>query len=102
MSFAQVPMQFEPVELHVVDAFGQQDVPEYFQQFAKAITEDVSVMSGPQAQAWIQAILAEIASFKKLGVYEEIPREHATTKKDQEQVKDFEVSGLTGNARARN
>ena len=30
-SFSHVPMQFEPLELHVVDALGQQDVPEYFQ-----------------------------------------------------------------------
>ena len=43
-------MQFEPLELHVVDSLGQQDVPDYFQQPAKAITEDVSVMRGPQAQ----------------------------------------------------
>ena len=69
MSLSRVPMQFEP---HVVDALVQQDVPEYFQQAAKAITEDVSVMRGPQAQEWIQAILEEIASFKKLGVYEEL------------------------------
>ena len=34
-------MQLEPLELHVVDALGQQDVPEYFQQPAKATTEDV-------------------------------------------------------------
>ena len=27
MSFAGVPLQFEPVELHVVDALGQQDIP---------------------------------------------------------------------------
>ena len=27
-----VPMQFEPLELHVVDALGQQEVPDYFQQ----------------------------------------------------------------------
>ena len=32
MSFSQVPMQLEPLELHVVDALGQQDVPDYFQQ----------------------------------------------------------------------
>ena len=42
-----VPMQFE---LHVIDALGQQEVPDYFQQPAKAITEDVSVMRGPYAQ----------------------------------------------------
>ena len=47
--FCSVPMQFEPLELHVVDALGQQEVPDYFQQPAKAITEDVSVMRGPQA-----------------------------------------------------
>ena len=46
MSLGQVPMQFESLELHVVEALGQQDVPEYFHQPAKAITEDVSVMKG--------------------------------------------------------
>ena len=38
MSFSHVPMQFEPLELHVVDALGQQDVPDYFQQPAKVIS----------------------------------------------------------------
>ena len=66
-------MQLE-LELHVVDALGQQGVPDYFQQPAKAITEDVSVMRGPQAEEWIQAIPEGIESFKKLGVYEECPR----------------------------
>ena len=61
-------LQFEPVELHVVDALGQQDVPEYFQPLAKAVSEDVNVTRDPQGQAWIQALLEEIASFKKLGV----------------------------------
>ena len=65
-------MQFEPLELHVVDALGQQEVPDYFQQPAKAITEDVSVMRGPQAQKWILAVREEIESFKRLGVYEEV------------------------------
>ena len=69
-----VPMQFEPLELHVIDALGQQEVPDYFQQPAKAITEDVSVMHGPHAQEWIAAVLEEIESFKKLGVYEEVPK----------------------------
>ena len=59
--FCSVPMQFEPLELHVVDALGQQD---YFQQPAKAITEDVSVMRGPQAQEWVLAVREEIESFK--------------------------------------
>ena len=62
-----VPMQFEPLELHVIDALGQQEVPDYFQQPAKAITEDVSVMKGPYAQEWIAAVLEEIESFKKRG-----------------------------------
>ena len=62
LSFSHVPMQFEPLELHVVDALGQQDVPDYFQQPAKEITEDVSVMRGPQAQEWIQAVREEIES----------------------------------------
>ena len=73
MSFGQVPMQFEPLELHAVDALGQQDVPDYFQQPAKAITEDISVVRGPQAEEWIQAVCEDIESFKKLGVYEEMP-----------------------------
>ena len=51
--FRSVPMQFEPLELHVVDALGQQEVPDHFQQPAKAITEDVSVMRGPHALEWI-------------------------------------------------
>ena len=74
-----VPMQFEPLELHVIDALGQQEVPDYFQQPAKAITEDVSVMRGPYAQEWIAAVLEEIESFKKLGVYEEVPKGSATS-----------------------
>ena len=78
-AFSSVPMQFEPLELHVVDALGQQDVPDYFQQPAKAITEDVSAMRGPQAQEWIQAVCEEIESFKRLGVYEEVPRKDATS-----------------------
>ena len=69
MSFSQVPMQFEPLELHVVEALGEQDVGEYFQQPAKAITEEVSVMRGPQAEEWIQAVC----------VYEEMPKENATS-----------------------
>ena len=74
-----VPMQFEPLELHVIDALGQQEVPDYFQQPAKAITEDVSVMKGAYAQEWIAAVLEEIESFKRLGVYEEAPRGQATS-----------------------
>ena len=52
-------LQAQCAELHVVNALGQQDVPEYVQQPAKAITEDVSVMHGPEAEVWIQAILEE-------------------------------------------
>ena len=77
--FSSVPMCFEPLELHVVDALGQQEVPDYFQQPAKAITEDVSVMKGPDALEWIQAVQEEIESFKRLGVYEEVPRGKATS-----------------------
>ena len=77
--FCSVPMQFEPLELHVVDALGQQAVPDYFQQPAKAVTEDVSVMRGPQAQEWILAVREEIESFKRLGVYEEVPKRSATS-----------------------
>ena len=73
------PLQFEPLELHVIDALGQQEVPDYFQQPAKAITEDVSVMKGPHAQEWIAAVLEDIESFKRLGVYEEVPKGSATS-----------------------
>ena len=55
----------------MIDALGQQEVPDYFQQPAKAITEDVSVMRGPYAQEWIAAVLEEIESFKRLGVQRE-------------------------------
>ena len=34
-AFSSVPMQFEPLELHVVDALGQHEVPDDFQQPAK-------------------------------------------------------------------
>ena len=61
--FSSVPMQFEPLELHVVDALGQQELPDYFQQPAKAITEDVNVMRGPDALEWIRAVQEEIESF---------------------------------------
>ena len=64
-AFSSVPMQFEPLELHVVGALGQQEVPDYFQHPAKAITEDVSVMQGPQAQEWTQAVCEEIESLKR-------------------------------------
>ena len=77
--FSSVPMRFEPLELHVVDALGQQGVPDYFQQPAKAITEDVNVMRGPDALEWIRAVQEEIESFKRLGVYEEVPRGKATS-----------------------
>ena len=50
---SSVPLRFEPLELHVVDALGQQEVPDYFQQPAKAISEDVSVLRGPYALEWI-------------------------------------------------
>ena len=70
--FRSVPMQFEPLELHVVDALelhvvdalAQQEVPDYFQQPAKAITEDVSVMRGPYALEWISAVREEIESIR--------------------------------------
>ena len=55
---SHVPMQFEPLELHVVDALCQQDVPECFQQPAKAITEVSKCharFSG--RREWIQAVL---------------------------------------------
>ena len=78
-AFCSVPMQFEPLELHVVDALGQQEVPDYFQKPAKAITEDVSVTRGPQALEWIQAVREEIESFKRLGVYEEVLKKNATS-----------------------
>ena len=71
MSFSHLPMQFEP---HAVDALSQQDVKEYFEQPAKAITEDVSVMRGPQAEEWIQAAREEIESLKKIVAYEEMSK----------------------------
>ena len=40
----------------------------------------MSVMRGPHAQEWIQAVCEEIESLKCLGVYEEVPRKDAVTK----------------------
>ena len=36
-------------------------------------------MKGPDALEWIQAVREEIESFKRLGVYEEVPRRKATS-----------------------
>ena len=36
-------------------------------------------MRGLQAQEWIQAVCEEIESFKRLGVYEEVPKKSATS-----------------------
>ena len=36
-------------------------------------------MKGPHAQEWIAAVLEEIESFKRLGVYEEVPKGSATS-----------------------
>ena len=36
-------------------------------------------MKGPHAQEWIAAVLEEIESFKRLGVYEEVPKGQATS-----------------------
>ena len=36
-------------------------------------------MKGPYAQEWIAAVLEEIESFKRLGVYEEVPKGDATS-----------------------
>ena len=79
-SFASVALNLrEPIELRVVDAVSQQDVPECFQQPAKAISEEVCVMRGPQAEAWKQAVLDEVTLFQKLGVYAEVPKSETTT-----------------------
>ena len=71
MSFATIPLQLEPADLHVTDALGQQDVPEYFQQPAKTITEEICVMRGPAEGK--QAVLNE------LGQYEEVWRSESTS-----------------------
>ena len=52
--------------LRVVETLGQQDVQEFFQQPAEVITEDVSVMRGPQAQDWIQAVLEKLLHSRSL------------------------------------
>ena len=40
-----VPVQFEPLELHVVDALGQQEVPDYFQQGGGCIVGGINASS---------------------------------------------------------
>ena len=63
-----VPMQFEPLELHVIDALGQQEVPDYFQQPAKAI-EDVSVMKGQEGQATSPPLPARLILVTKPNIH---------------------------------
>ena len=61
-----------PVDVAYVTALSQQEVPDYFAgpAMAKTVTQESRVVFGPEQEEWKEAILAELESFAKLGVYE--------------------------------
>ena len=42
---------------------------------AKTVTQETRVVFGPEQEEWKAAILAELQSFAKLGVYEKVSRD---------------------------
>ena len=62
------------MEVDYVEAL--QEVPDYFAgpAMAKTITQDTRVVFGPEQEEWKAAILAELKSLAKLGVYEVVTR----------------------------
>ena len=71
-TFANVDLEAIPVDVAYVTALSQKEVPDYFAgpAMAKAVTQESSVVFGPEQAEWKEAILAELESFAKLGVYE--------------------------------
>ena len=59
------------VDVAYVPALSQQEVPDYFAgpATAKTITQETRVVFGPEQEEWKEAILAELESFAKFGVY---------------------------------
>ena len=75
-SFAAIPLELVPLEVDYVEALSHQEVPDYFAgpAMAKTITQETRVVFGPEQEEWKAAILAELQSFAKLGVYEVVSR----------------------------
>ena len=71
-TFANVDLEAIPVDIAYVTALSQQEVPDYFAgpAMAKTVTQESRVVFGPEQAEWKEAILAELESFAKLGVYE--------------------------------
>ena len=71
-TFANVDLEAIPVDVAYVTALSQQEVPDYFAgpAMAKTVTQESRVVFGPEQAEWKEAILAELESFAKLGVYE--------------------------------
>ena len=72
VTFANVDLEAIPVDIAYVTALSQQEVPDYFAgpAMAKTVTQESRVVFGPEQAEWKEAILAELESFAKLGVYE--------------------------------
>ena len=73
-TFSNVDLEAIPVDIAYVTALSQQEVPDYFAgpAMAKTVTQESRVVFGPDQAEWKEAILAELESFAKLGVYETV------------------------------
>ena len=75
VAFSELLLHFKPLELHVVEALGRQQVLEHSQQQkVKASTQDNCVLKGHEAEKGKDSVRAEIESFKRLWAYIEVPR----------------------------
>ena len=63
-----------PVDVACMTALSQQEAPDYFAgpAMAKTVTQESRVVFGPEQEEWKEAILAELESLEKLGVYETV------------------------------
>ena len=73
-TFSNVDLEAIPVDIAYVTALSQQEVPDYFAgpAMAKTVTQESRVVFGPEQAEWKEAILADLESFAKLGVYETV------------------------------
>ena len=72
--FAAILLELVPLGSSYVSTLSLQEVPDYFAgpAMAKTITQETRVVFGPEQEEWKIAILAELESFAKLGVYETV------------------------------
>ena len=75
VSLVAIPLELIPLEVDYVEALSNQEVPDYFAgpTMAKTVTQETRVVFGQEQEEWKAAILAELQSFAKLGVYERFP-----------------------------